>query len=815
MTQDKISKKDYSKMSLSNLKTIRSRFRDLLESALKKGKSLLAVEIGSLDLLGHIDEIDDQINSLNVLSEKVDNACAALSIEARNVNRDEEYEQFIEDDNGLATAVYECVTGLERRRRELFLSRGKSAEPALEEQVVHLQTQLDQLMLERQYSQAGADRSRSPRRSVNLPKLEIPFFNGDKLRWAEFWDTFEATVDQNNHLSDIEKLSYLNSKLTGEAKQAVSGIYLSNENYDVTKTLLKERFGNLQSVVNSHYTQLVNLKPAVNTTKGLRSLNDQFERHFRSLEALKQDTNQEVFISIMTSKIPKDVLLHLQIQRGSKVRWTVSRLRELLSEYILAREETEEQCHMEATGNITPSTRPLKSSAEALVVGPKAPSRQSTRKSCRFCNGQHWSDECGRYTTAEERKQKIKGSCFLCMKQGHLLAECGLKKECVYCHQRNNHHRSLCQKKFGSVNREGAHLIEELPQEDESSINENALLSSGEIVLMQTATADISNPVNGKIQNVRMLLDTGSQRTYITEALAKKLSLKKGQESEINLVTFGSDKPKTQRTSETTIGVMLKGGNVMNINASIVPSITGSILRRPVQCQYLQNWEHLWNEDNMADSFPTVKETTTIELLIGNDYYLDFVLPQRVEVQPGLYMLASKLGWILTGRTTEPADDTIEQNMLILTYSTNAIKKTGLPAPDKSFPIKPNIEDFWKLEAIGITDSPKDSDKARALQIFNETLKFENDRYRVSWPWKEDKSCLPENKELAFGRLKSLINRMKHTPELIDKYDEIIQNQLRLGVIEKVASSRQDTTKHTTPCSHKSRQVIYKGKSGL
>ena len=92
----------------------------------------------------------------------------------------------------------------------------------------------------------------------------------------------------------------------------------------------------------------------------------------------------------------------------------------------------------------------------------------------------------------------------------------------------------------------------------------------------------------------------------------------------------------------------------MNINASVVPSITGSILRRPVQCKSLQNWEHLWNEENLADLFPIEKETTTIELLIGNDYYLDFILTQRVEEQPGLYMLASKLGWILT----EPAEDT-------------------------------------------------------------------------------------------------------------------------------------------------------------
>ena len=143
----------------------------------------------------------------------------------------------------------------------------------------------------------------------------------------------------------------------------------------------------------------------------------------------------------------------------------------------------------------------------------------------------------------------------------------------------------------------------------------------------------------------------------------------------------------------------------------------------------------------------------------------------------------------------------IQQNIIcsFWTYSTNTIKETGLLTPDQSFPTKPNLDDFWKLETIGINDSPLDSDKERALQIFDETLKFENNRYRVTWPWKEEKSCLPENRELAFGRLKSLVNKMRHTPELIDKYDDIIQNQLKLGVIEKVTNNRKDTTKHYIP----------------
>ena len=82
----------------------------------------------------------------------------------------------------------------------------------------------------------------------------------------------------------------------------------------------------------------MNMNPAFNSTKVLRTLYDQFERHLRSLEALKQDTNQDVFVNIMTLKIPKGVLLQLQFQRGAKIKWTVGRLRGLLSLYTLVGE---------------------------------------------------------------------------------------------------------------------------------------------------------------------------------------------------------------------------------------------------------------------------------------------------------------------------------------------------------------------------------------------------------------------------------------------------------------------------------------------
>ena len=65
---------------------------------------------------------------------------------------------------------------------------------------------------------------------------------------------------------------------------------------------------------------------------------------------------------------------------------------------------------------------------------------------------------------------------------------------------------------------ERAHLVQKLHAAEDTSLNENTLLSSNVMVLMQTATADISNPNSRLIQNVRMLFATGSHRTYIKES---------------------------------------------------------------------------------------------------------------------------------------------------------------------------------------------------------------------------------------------------------------------------------------------------------
>lgn len=150
----------------------------------------------------------------------------------------------------------------------------------------------------------------------------------------------------------------------------------------------------------------INLKPVPNTAKGLRSLYDQIEKHLRSLEALEQNVDQDIFIAMITSKIPKEAIIQLvDLQKGARNKWSVRELRELFNNYVSARERAE-QNHGATKGETAEvSNKPKVSSAEALIVGTQAvggKTKKALSVKCRFCDAHHWNDECSKYNTAEK-----------------------------------------------------------------------------------------------------------------------------------------------------------------------------------------------------------------------------------------------------------------------------------------------------------------------------------------------------------------------------------------------------------------------------
>ena len=95
------------------------------------------------------------------------------------------------------------------------------------------------------------------------------------------------------------------------------------------------------------------------------------------------------------------------------------------------------------------------------------------------------------------------------------------------------------------------------------------------------------------------------------------------------------------KTTQTKLSIKLNNGQHLDISANIVPVISGTVQRKALKLFPSKNLDHLVRSLEMADTIPLETESSAVELLIGSDYYLDIILSQKIEVQPGLYLLAS------------------------------------------------------------------------------------------------------------------------------------------------------------------------------
>ncbi|XP_065665735.1 uncharacterized protein LOC136087157 [Hydra vulgaris] len=122
------------------------------------------------------------------------------------------------------------------------------------------------------------------------------------------WDQFSTAIDSNEDLSDIAKFNYLKSYLSGRAQKLIEGLTLSEGNYREAIQLLKDRFGNTQSLIAAHMDDFRKINPVRNLkeVKQLRQMYDKFEINIRNLKDLNVETCTygSLLIAIISERIP-------------------------------------------------------------------------------------------------------------------------------------------------------------------------------------------------------------------------------------------------------------------------------------------------------------------------------------------------------------------------------------------------------------------------------------------------------------------------------------------------------------------------------
>ena len=133
-------------------------------------------------------------------------------------------------------------------------------------------------------------------------------------------ETFEATVDANKIISNIEKFTYLKSYLDGNAQQTIEGIYLTSD-YNKAWKLLEEIYGSPKLVMSSQINNLIKLvKVTGSNVRELRCFFDKIESNVRALSGLAPIISVRNLNQSCWKKVPKVIRYQISQLLGTEKR---------------------------------------------------------------------------------------------------------------------------------------------------------------------------------------------------------------------------------------------------------------------------------------------------------------------------------------------------------------------------------------------------------------------------------------------------------------------------------------------------------------
>jgi hypothetical protein len=147
--------------------------------------------------------------------------------------------------------------------------------------------------------------------------------------------------------------------------------------------------------------------------------------------------------------------------------------------------------------------------------------------------------------------------------------------------------------------------------------------------------------------------------------------------------------------------------------------------------------------------------------------------------------MSTKLGYVLSG----PVQGTSCANESTVNLSETHVLKIASELVQENT-LEQDIKTFWDLESLGIK-----SNEPAVYDKFLNGITFDGDRYEVRLPFKETHPPLPDNYQLSRTRLESLVQCLKSSPEMLRQYDQVIQDQLQVNIIEAVSNEERFTMK--------------------
>ena len=482
--------------------------------------------------------------------------------------------------------------------------------------------------------------------ALQAPKVSIPQFTGDPLKYASFMRAFEDNVEKLLD-DDAARLARLVQLCAGEAARVVEGCLLlpASQGYRRARQLLEERFGDSYVITDLWIKRLV----GENKSLSLREMADELRACETALEAMNATSEMETMTNLakIVSRLPGFLQSRWrsrvqQIRTGPPARRP--RLKDIVDFVEIAAKEVDDpvfgvKSQGDATTSRSVSKKPPRTSAYHTTAD----------ETCPICSAAHEVKSCDEFKkmNPQQRVDVVydKGLCLCCLHKGHKIRDCQTRRKCNYNGCQHHHARLLHDSPRRSRLNPKAKPFQPRessptpPTDDKAACN----YLGGCRTLLPIIAVKVTSPETGRSMQTYALLDSGSTNSFCQEEVFESLGVS-GVKGHLALASFGrrDDRRKT-RTASLVVSTPDGDGKlevprmyaVKNFHVSTEPAGT---------MEDAEKWPHLRGIPFSSASPDQVR------LIIGQDCPDAFFPLNAIRGEKGEpYAIQTQLGWTLNG----------------------------------------------------------------------------------------------------------------------------------------------------------------------
>ncbi|XP_075151197.1 uncharacterized protein LOC142225306 [Haematobia irritans] len=613
--------------------------------------------------------------------------------------------------------------------------------------------------------------------SLKLPPCDTPPFEGGYSKWPAFRDIFTAVFGNHPHLSPAQKLYHLRGKTRGEAFEIVKKFELVDSNFDLAWEALKVRYENRRILVNQQMKKLFGVQSVQNESpKSIRMIQSAVGDSLSIFKTygISVDNWDPLIIHLVSSKIPEETLRawedslndHKELPTWQQMESFLSKRVEKLETIIDFRKPNQRENHNSKSHSFHTTTE-----------------SSSKTNFCKRCHQKHSLMAC-KYFKALAPKERLRYAmanryCLNCLSTGHFKSKCTSTKLCLKCDEKHHtmlhfemvpskEHQRSASTSGAAIPREGDQASTSADAKRENSflntaepVDEvNTLFTQGEgATILPTARVELEH--GGERFAVRALLDSGSEKSFISKRLQQKLKIPieyyNSQISGLGGTVVGNSKGRCSLKLHSRLSDFH-----ICIKALVVSSLAHFLPSRPIRTT-LEKVKHL----NLAD--PNFYVPAPIDLIIGSDY-LPFINKKGIvlPIVGGIEARESHFGWYLFGpATTEP----------IHAFST-------FISPCEENLLHDQLKKFWEVEEVERSIAQSNEDIWCEDFYKNTTYRDPDGRYVVRLPFKKEYPefvSLGSSRNMALAQYCRMEATLRKNPELKLEYDKVLREYITLN----------------------------------